>query len=193
MTIFLILAPYAAFALLMMLAPAAVSLYATAAICLLTIAVERIVRGRAVKILPAGAVVIFAAIGGYVLLVDPGMSTSAVKFSVDAGMLLVILASIAIRRPFTLQYAREEVDAETAEIPGFIRANYVISWVWAASMVAMMIGNVALIYVPGLPIWSSLLVAFAARNSAVYFTKWYPEHRKAKYGTPPATALPDTH
>ncbi len=193
MTIFLILAPYATFAVLMMLAPAAVALFTTAAVCLVTIAVERIVRCRSVKILPAGAVGIFSAIGAYLLLVDPGMSVSAVKFSVDAGMLLVILASIAIRRPFTLQYAREEVDAETARIPGFIRANYVISWVWAASMVAMMIGNVALIYVPRLPIWSSLLVAFAARNSAVYFTKWYPEHRKAKYGTPPVTALPDTH
>jgi len=193
MTIFLILAPYGAFAVLMMLAPAAVSLFATVAICLATIAVERFVRGRAIKILPAGSVVTFAAVGCYVLLVEPGMSTSAVKFSVDVGMLLVILASIAIRRPFTLQYAREEVDAETAKLPGFIRANYIISWVWAASMVAMMVGNVALIYVPGLPIWSSLLVAFAARNCAIYFTKWYPEHRKAKYGAPPATALPDTH
>ena len=38
-----------------------------------------------------------------------------------------------------------------------------------------------------------LLIAFAARNSAVYFTKWYPEYRKAKYGTPPASALPGTH
>lgn len=193
MTIFLILAPYGAFAALMMLAPAAVSLFATAGICLATIAVERMVRGRAVKILPAGAVVTFAAVGCYVLLVDSAMSVSAVKLSVDAGMLLVILASIALRRPFTLQYAIEEVDAETAKIPGFIRANYVISGVWAASMVAMMIGNVMLIYVPDLPIWSSLLVAFAARNSAVYFTRWYPERRKAKYGTPAAAAVPDTH
>ena len=193
MTIFLILAPYGTFALLMMVTSAAVSLFATAAICLATIAVECIVRGRSVKILPAGAVVTFATVGSYVLLADPGMSASVVKFSVDTGMLLVILASIAIRRPFTLQYATEEVDAETAKLPGFIRANYIISWVWAASMVAMMIGNVALIYVPGLPIWSSLLVAFAARNSAIYFTKWYPEHRKAKYGAPPANAVPGTH
>jgi hypothetical protein len=169
---------------------AAVSLFATAAICLTTIAFDTIVRGRSIKILAAGSVVTFAAVGCYVLLADPGMSVSAVKFSVDAGMLLVILASIAIRRPFTLQYALEEVDAETAKLPGFIRANYIISWVWAASMVAMMIGNVALIYVPGLPIWSSLLIALAARNSAVYFTKWYPEYRKAKYGAPPTDALP---
>jgi len=193
MTLFLILAPYGAFALLMMVTSAAVSLFATAAICLATIAVDTLVRGRSTKILAAGAVVTFAAIGCYVLLVDAGISVSAVKFSVDTGMLLVILASIAVRRPFTLQYALEEVDAETAKLAGFIRANYIITWVWAASMVAMMIGNVALIYVPGLPIWSSLLVAFAARNSAVYFTKWYPEHRKAKYGAPPATALPDAH
>ena len=41
-------------------------------------------------------------------------------------------------------------------------------------MLLMMAGNVALIYVPGLPLWSGLLIAFAARNSAVYFTKWYP-------------------
>jgi hypothetical protein len=191
MTLFLILAPYGTFALLMMATSAAVSLFATAAICLATIAVDTFVRGRSIKILAAGSVVTFAAIGCYVLIADPGMSVSAVKFSADAGMLLVILASIAIRRPFTLQYALDEVDAETAKLPGFIRANYIISWVWAASMVAMMIGNVALIYVPGLPIWSSLLVAFAARNSAVYFTKWYPEHRKAKYGAPPAAALPD--
>ena len=57
----------------------------------------------------------------------------------------------------------------------------------------MMAGNIALIYVPGLPLWSGLLIAFAARNSAVYFTKWYPEYRKAKYGTPPASALPGTN
>jgi hypothetical protein len=53
----------------------------------------------------------------------------------------------------------------------------------------MMTANVAILYVPGLPIWSSLVIAFAARNSAVYFTKWYPEYRKARYAT---HALPGT-
>jgi hypothetical protein len=98
------------------------------------------------------------------------------------------LASIAIRLPFTLQYAREVVDAETAQLPGFIRANYTITWAWAGAMLMMMAGNAALIYVPGLPLWSGLLIAFAARNSAVYFTKWYPGYRKAKYGTQPVNA-----
>ena len=191
MTIFLILAPYAAFTLLMLVTSAATGLFAAAAICVAVIAFD-VARGRTVKILGAGSVVVFAAVGGYTSLVDPGLSISGVKFAVDTGIFLVTLLSIAIRIPFTLQYAREVVDAETAVLPGFIRANYTITWAWTGAMVLMMLGNVAIIYLPGLPLWSSLLIAFAARNSAMYFTKWYPEYRKAKYGTPPTNALPET-
>jgi hypothetical protein len=70
-----------------------------------------------------------------------------------------------------------------------MRANYIITWAWTACFALMMIGNIALIYVPGLPLWLGLLIAFAARNSAVYFTRWYPEYRKAKYGPSPVKAL----
>jgi hypothetical protein len=150
------------------------------------------VRGRSIKILGAGSVIVFTAVGSYLALVDPALGNSAVKFAVDAGIFLVSLLSIVIRFPFTLQYAREAVDAETAKLPGFLRANYIITWAWTGAALLMMVGNIALIYVPGLPLWSSLLVAFAARNSAVYFTKWYPEYRRVKYGTPPAGALPGT-
>jgi hypothetical protein len=45
-----------------------------------------------------------------------------------------------------------------------------------------------MIYVPNLPLWIGLGIAFAARNCAVYFTKWYPQYRRAKYGPPAATA-----
>jgi hypothetical protein len=192
MTIFLILAPYGAFALLMLVTSAFASLLAAAAACLAVIAFD-MVRGRSIKILTVGSVIVFAAVGGYVALVHPGMSTSAVKFAVDAGIFLVSLLSIVLRFPFTLQYAREVVDAETALLPGFMRANYLITWAWTGAALLMMIGNIAPLYVPGLPLWSGLLVTFAARNSAVYFTKWYPQYRKAKYGTTPVNALPSTH
>jgi len=104
--------------------------------------------------------------------------------------LAISLASLVSRKPFTLQYAREMVDAETAQLPGFLRANYIITWAWTGAFVLMMIANVLTIYVPGWPLWSGIVIAFAARNSAVYFTKWYPLHRRAKYAAPPASALP---
>src|SRR6266404_3005163 len=191
-TIFLILAPYGAFATLMLVTSAAVSLFAAAAICLMVIALD-VVRGRSIKILGMGSVIVFVTIGGYLTLIDSALSTSAVKFAVDTGIFLVSLMSIVIRRPFTLQYALEVVDAETTRVPGFMRANYIITWAWSCAALLMMIGNIAMIYVPNLPLWSGLLIAFAARNSAVYFTKWYPQYRKAKDGTPPADAMSDTH
>lgn len=188
MMIFLILAPYVAFATLMLVTPAAVSLFASAAICLAAIAFD-IWNGRSIKILGAGSVVTFVAVGIHVTLIDSTLSASAVRFAVDTGILLVTLFSIAIRYPFTLQYALEVTDAETAKLPGFIRANYVITWAWAAASLMMMIGNAAMIYVPWLPFWGGLIVAFAARNCAIHFTRWYPAYRRAKYGAPPANTV----
>lgn len=192
MTIFLILAPFGAFALLMLVTTAEISLFVAAALCLAVIGID-VYRGRSIKILGAGSVVLFSGLGAYVALIDPQLGSSAVKLSVDVGMLAISLASLIVRKPFIMQYALEEVDAETAQQPGFIKAVYLITWAWNAAFVLMIIGNVLTIYVPGLPLWSSLVIAFAARNSAAYFTTWYPQYRKAKYGTPPANALPGTH
>ena len=95
------------------------------------------------KILGAGSVVVFTAVGGYVTLIDPTLSSSAVKLAVDVGIFLVSLASLDHPQPFTLQYALEVVDAETAKLPGFKKANYVITWAWTGAFVLMMVGNVA--------------------------------------------------
>jgi hypothetical protein len=192
MTIFLILAPYGAFAFLMLVTSAAISLFAAAGICLAVIVLDA-VRGRSIKILGAGSAILFTGVGCYLILVDAALSKSAVKFVIDAGMFVVALGSMLLRHPFTLQYALEAVPAETAGMPGFMRANYIITGVWTAAMLLMMLGNVVVLYIPGLPIWTSLAIAFAARNSAVYFTKWYPEYRRLKYAKPPASALTEMH
>ena len=187
MMIFLILAPYGAFAALMLLSSAAVSLFSAAALCLTVIAYDAYA-GRSIKMLGAGSAIVFLALGCYVALVDPGLSSSAVKLAVDAGMLAIALVSLLIRRPFTLQYAREMVDAETLELPDFRRANYVITWAWSAAFVLMVMANVLMLYLPGLPLWCGIVVAFAARNSALYFTKWYPDYQRAKFATPAPSA-----
>lgn len=191
MTIFLILAPYAAFSALMLVASAATSLFAAAAICLIVI-LRDVLHRRSIKMLGAGSAIVFAALGGYLTLVDSGLANSAVKLMVDAGVFAISLTSLAIRQPFTLQYAREMVDTETAGLPGFLEVNYIITAAWTGAFLLMMIANVLMIYVPGLPLWSGLVIAFAARNSAAYFTTWYPRYRKAKYGALPAHALPET-
>jgi hypothetical protein len=182
MMIFLILAPYGAFAALMLFASAATSLFVSAAICLGVIALD-VFKGRSIKMLGAGSAILFIILGCYITLVDTGVGNTEVKLAVDAGVLAISLGSILIGRPFTLQYAREVADAGTAQLPGFLRANYVISWAWTACFVLMVSANVLLIYLPGLPLWIGIAIAFAARTTAVYFTKWYPEYQRTKFAT----------
>ena len=187
MMIFLILAPYAALTLLMLVTSPLPSLLAAAAICLVVIGYDAL-RGRSIKLLGVSSAILFASLGGYLALINPGLGLSAVKLTVDSGMLAIALLSLAIRRPFTLQYALEVVDAQTAGLPGFLTANYIITAVWTLAFLLMLMANVLMIYLPGMPLWSGLAIAFAARNTALYFTKWYPRYRRAKFASPP-TAL----
>src|SRR5437879_13739424 len=118
MTIFLILAPFGSFALLMLVTSAEISLFASAAICLAVIGID-VYRGRSIKMLGAGCVIVFAGLGVYVWLVDPNLSHSAVKLTVDIGVLAISLVSLIIPKPFIPPYALEAVDAETATLPRF--------------------------------------------------------------------------
>ncbi|MGJ4885601.1 MULTISPECIES: hypothetical protein [unclassified Bradyrhizobium] len=179
MTIFLILAPYGVYAALMMVVSATLSLAVATAMCLIVVAVD-VVKGRSIKILGLGSAIVFASIAAYLGLIDPTLSASAVRLAVDCGIFALSLGSMLLRAPFTLQYALEAVPPETAAIPGFLRANYVITGAWTVSALLMIVGNLMTLYVPGLPYWTGLAIAFAARNSALYFTRWYPDYRRTK-------------
>src|SRR5471030_1270071 len=105
----LILAPYGAYTMLMLVTSAAASMFAAATICMVVIAHD-VIRGRKVKLLGAGSAILFVLIGCYLALVDSSWSVSAVKLAVDLGVLSISLGSLAIGRPFTQQYGREMVD-----------------------------------------------------------------------------------
>ena len=78
MTIFLILAPYGVFGLLLFATSATVSLFAAAGTCLVAMAIDA-VRGRSIKILGAGSAAVFAGLGLYLLVWHPTWSNSAVS------------------------------------------------------------------------------------------------------------------
>jgi CheY-like chemotaxis protein len=74
---------------------------------------------------------------------------------------------------------RADEDPAIAQLPAFKTINYVLTWAWTAAIALMLVANITMIYVPALPLWVGVGIAFAARNCAVYFTKWYPAHRQA--------------
>jgi hypothetical protein len=75
-------------------------------------------------------------------------SIVGVRLRVDAGLLLTVLVSLALRRPFTLQYAREKVAPELWDSSRFIRVNNVVTAVWALAFVVMVAADFLLLCAP---------------------------------------------
>ena len=90
---------------------------------------------------------------------------------------------MAVGRPFTLQYAREQVAPELWDSPGFLRVNHVITGVWALAFAATVIAELALLYLPGFPPRIGIFVVVLALVGAVKFTRWYPERAGAGAGS----------
>lgn len=92
------------------------------------------------------------------------------------------LVSIAVRRPFTLPYAREQAPPEVWSSPRFVRTNYAVSWAWAG---AFLVAAVAGFYGDAVlddseNLWTAWIVPTAAMLAAVQFTLWYPRVVRAR-------------
>jgi tryptophan-rich sensory protein len=181
MGILLAFAPFIVFAVLERIVGPGEALAAGAAVSAALILRDLVRPGRGVKILEAGTFALFAGLALYTLLSGAAWSVIGVRLCVDVGLLLIVAGSIAIGRPFTLQYAREQVAAEDQARPEFLRVNYVISSVWALAFLVMVLAELALLYAPGMPSRAGMLAIILALVGAVKFTGWYP-NRKAGAG-----------
>lgn len=130
--------------------------------------------GRSPKILEIGTFVLFAGMALFVFLGGAQWSVIGVRLRVDAGLLAIVLVSMALRQPFTVQYAREQVDREVWSHPAFLRTNYVITGVWALAFLVMVVADLVMLYQPEVPLRVGILATVAALVGAVKFTSWYP-------------------
>jgi quinol-cytochrome oxidoreductase complex cytochrome b subunit len=95
----------------------------------------------------------------------------------NATLFLIALVSILIRRPFTLQYARERVDPKFWDSPAFYSTNLVISWVWCVMFAIIAVTSYIALNHPSLIDWVIHILAFVG---AIRFTTWYPDYIKKK-------------
>lgn len=178
MGILLAFAPFIVFAILDRLVEPAGALAAGAAASAALIARDLVSTGRSVKILEVGTFILFSGLAFYTVLSGVTWSVVGVRLCVDAGLLVVVLASMVAGRPFTLQYAREQVSPQLWSHPDFIQTNYVITGVWALAFFVIVLAEMALLYIPGLPPRAGIAAIILALIAAVKFTGWYPEREK---------------
>jgi hypothetical protein len=179
MNILLAFSPFLVFVVLQHLVAVEAGLLSAVMMSLLLLARDAVIRRKMPKVLEIGSVLLFGALAIYGGVTGAGWSIAAVRLAVDAGLLFVVLASMAIGQPFTLQYARESVPQTLWRQPEFVRTNVVITAVWAAAFAVMSIIDLTWLVIPTLPPRAVIIVTVLALLSAVKFTGWYPDHRRA--------------
>jgi hypothetical protein len=128
------------------------------------------------QIINIGSAVFFAGmtIWGFI---DPHTALHPYAPAISSGILALIAGiSIAVREPFTLAIAKQEVPREQWSSPLFIRTGYILTSVWTASFV---IGCVLMIFLAHDSI-PRIIVQVLAFVIPVAFTVRYAAHVRAK-------------
>jgi len=142
------------------------------------------IRGDSPKMLEWSDVVYFTALTIVIAFASTGTRTWLELWGgevANIALLVIVVASILVRQPFTLQYAKEDAPPEMWEEPHFLRANYVISWVWAA---AFFIEAASGLYGDAVlrdnnNLWTGWIIETLPMIIAAQFTIWYPNRLRA--------------
>ncbi|MFJ9343332.1 hypothetical protein ACIRP0_29175 [Streptomyces sp. NPDC101733] len=142
-------------------------------------------RGSSWKILEVSDLVFFAVMAVIGALVGEGthrwLETYAGEVS-NVALFLIAAGSMAVGVPFTIQYAREQVDPRYWHTPTFLRTNYLITGAWGlAFLVAALAGAYGdLVLRDPNNIWTGWIIQIAAIVAALRFTRRYPEVVRAR-------------
>ncbi|GLQ52599.1 hypothetical protein ACFFJT_14585 [Dyella flava] len=172
--------PFLVFALLSTAGYSNYGLLAGTATAALWIARDTFVSRKSPKILDMGTFVLFAALTIFTWTTHLSLSVALVRIVVDSGLLLIVLLTIMIGKPFTLEYAKESVPPSLWADARFIRGNVVISAAWAVALFVAVLADMAM--------WRGIISArgvaviiFGAFYAAMRFThQWHPDHQRAQ-------------
>ncbi len=145
----------------------------------LIINARQVIRRR-LKVLEIGTLLFFGVMSLAALSLDPAWLERWVHVLGNASLTTIALVSILIGRPFTLQYAREQIAEEYWETPRFMTTNLIITWVWTASFILQTLSSTATLFWPHHETWFSWLIPTASFVAAIKFTVWYPEQVRAR-------------
>ncbi|MCX5830228.1 MAG: hypothetical protein NTV58_19855 [Deltaproteobacteria bacterium] len=87
---------------------------------------------------------------------------------------------MAMKRPFTLEYAREHTDQSLWNNPVFLRTNYFMTAIWGAVFTI----NASLAWQrsiqPAMPAWGYETITYSLMVSAMFISIWYPEYLRRR-------------
>jgi len=175
--------PFILFAVLMGLSPDMALWVAFAAA--FALGMRSFLDTRVLKTLDAGNTVLFGLLALYKGFIQPSLSYGAVLLAVDGGLLAIVVASLLLHEPFTLQYAREQAAPEQWNSQVFLRTNYVVTAVWVAALAIMTAADAAATLAAKISVTAAAAGGLVALAAALTFSLRYPAHLRSRSGLGP--------
>ncbi len=130
-----------------------------------------------VKILDLGTLIFFFILTGISFF---SMAVWVDKYAAplsNVAMFLIAVISLALRKPFTIQYAYEKVNPEFWNTPKFYTTNRTITVIWCITFAINAFLSYLYVRNPNIFFWGIIIIVLIG---AIKFTVWYPDFVKAK-------------
>jgi hypothetical protein len=137
-------------------------------------------REQMLRLLDVGSTVLFGALALYAGFLQPAITIEMTRLVVDIGFCLLAFASILLRSPFTLQYAREQAPRELWGTRRFVLANYALTLFWALAFAGMAAADAISNIHKELPRSFDAAVGLVVLIVAVALTARYPAYLRAR-------------
>lgn len=92
----------------------------------------------------------------------------------NGALALIAWVSVLMRRPFTIQYARELTSSDKWSHPAFIRINYILSMVWGCVFIIGMGLHIIKLFYPTFTGWVFELTTYLPSLFGIWFTAKFP-------------------
>jgi hypothetical protein len=143
-----------------------------------TLGIRSFLDTRVLKTLDAGSTVLFGSLALFKGFVAPSLPLGIVLLAVDGGLLAVMLISLVLHEPFTLQYAREQATPELWQEPDFLRTNYVVTGVWVLALALMTAIDAAAIFTGRISLTVAVGAGLVALAGALTFSARYTAYTR---------------
>ena len=94
--------------------------------------------------------------------------------------MLLVLAGIALGKPFTLAFARAQVALERATSPQFLRTASLVAAAWAGAFGVLAVADGVWIVEPAWPLAVPVAIGAAGVLGALALTRWLPQRARRR-------------
>ena len=99
----------------------------------------------------------------------------------NSTLALIAWVSLLIRKPFTIQYAKEQVSSDKWQHPLFLKINNILTAVWGIIFFISVMLNVSKIYLPEISGTIYNISTYLPSIFGVWFTSWFSNWYREKY------------